>query len=225
MLRQLDGDLWVEERPFKYFGVEVGLRMSVIRLPGGLLLHSPVRLDESTRAALDAIGPVRFVLAPNRFHHLFAGDYKLAYPEAQLLGAPGLERKRKDLRFDAIIDEKLPPEVFAEFDHIVFHAFSPLNEIVLFHRRSRTALFTDLIFNLTNPKSYFERFMLRLDGACGHPAVARSFRALLWMNRTRALEELARILSWDFDRVTMAHGELIERDGKNAVRAAWGFLS
>jgi hypothetical protein len=224
-LRQVDSDLWVAERPFKYFGVEVGVRMTVVRLAGGLLLHSPVRLDESTKSALDAIGPVRYVIAPNRFHHLFAADYPRAFSDAKLYGAPGLERKRKDLRFDAIIDEALPSELYEEFDHVVFHAFPPLNEIVMFHRRSRTALFTDLLFNVTHPQTPFARFALRLDGACGHPAVARSFRLYIRMNGERAREELARILSWDFDRVTMAHGDIIEHGGKDAVRGAWRFLS
>jgi hypothetical protein len=156
---------------------------------------------------------------------LFAADYPRAYPDAKLYGAPGLERKRKDLRFDAIIDEALPSELYAEFDHVVFHAFSPLNEIVMFHRRSRTVLFTDLIFNIPNPQSPYSRFMLRLDGACGQPAVARSFRLVIRMNGARARAELARILSWDFDRVIMAHGDIIEHGGKDAVSAAWRFLS
>jgi hypothetical protein len=225
MLRQLDTDLWVAERPFKYLGAEVGLRMTVVRLPTGLLVHSPVRFDESIRTALEAIGPVRFIVAPNRFHHLFATDYRSAYPDATLLGAPGLEHKREDLRFDAIIDEALPPEVYAGFDHQVFHAFAPLNEIVMFHRASRTVLFTDLIFNVNYPQSRLAGFLLRLDGAGGGPAVPRSFRLLIRWNGERARHELARILAWDFDRATFAHGDLIEHGAKAAVSAAWSFLS
>lgn len=223
-LRQLDTDLWVSERPFKYFGIEVGLRMTVVRLPAGLLVHSPVSLDEATHRELEAIGAVRFVVAPNRYHHLFAAAYRRAYPDAMLLGAPGLDKKRADLHFDAIIDDALPPEIYAGFDHQVFHAFAPLNEIVMFHRASRTVLFTDLIFNLASSQTAFERFVLWLDGAAQGPAVARSFRLLIRLNRTQARSELARILSWDFDRATMAHGDVIERGAKAAVSRAWSFL-
>ena len=49
-LRRLATDLWVAERPQRFFGLEVGTRMTVIRLAdGSLLLHSPVVLDPALR--------------------------------------------------------------------------------------------------------------------------------------------------------------------------------
>jgi hypothetical protein len=42
-MRQLDSDLWVAESPMRFFGLELGARMTVIRLAGSrLLVHSPV---------------------------------------------------------------------------------------------------------------------------------------------------------------------------------------
>ena len=225
MFRQLDTDLWVAERPFRYFGAEVGVRMTAIRLAeGGLLLHSPVRLDEATRAELAEIGPVRFIVAPNRFHHLFAGDYPRAYPQARLLGAPGLELKRKDLKFDAILGDTPAPGLENEFDQIVFRAFSPLNEVVFLHRRSRTVLFTDLMFNVTKSDSAYTRFLLTLDGGYGKLAVPRTFRFAIRMRGARAREELESILRWDFDRLIVAHGDVVESGAREAVRDAWSFL-
>ncbi|MCU0670686.1 MAG: DUF4336 domain-containing protein [Myxococcota bacterium] len=97
-LRPLAENLWVAERPQSFFGLPVGTRMTVIRLADErLLLHSPVALDAALRAQLDAIGRVCFVVAPNRVHHLYAGDVAKTYPEARLWIAPGLERKRPDL--------------------------------------------------------------------------------------------------------------------------------
>jgi len=67
MLRQLAQDLRVTERPQRAFGIEIGTRMTVVRLADGtLFVHSPVALDRATRLALDALGPVRHVVAPNR---------------------------------------------------------------------------------------------------------------------------------------------------------------
>lgn len=199
--------------------------MTAIRLAGGgLLVHSPVRLDEATKSALDAIGPVRFVVAPNRFHHLFAAEYPRSYPQARLLGAPGLDLKRKDLKFDSILADTPIPELEAEFGQMVFRAFPPLNEVVFFHRRSRTILFTDLLFNVTKSGSAYTRFLLKLDGGYGKPAVARTFRWGIWIRGARARKELETILRWDFDRVILAHGDVIERGGPEAVRGAWSFL-
>ena len=70
-LRPLAQDLWVVERPQRFYGLEVGTRMTVLRLAdGSLLLHSAVELDAALRRELDAIGRVRFAVAPNRVHHL-----------------------------------------------------------------------------------------------------------------------------------------------------------
>jgi hypothetical protein len=33
-----------------------------------------------------------------------------------------------------------------------------------------------------------------------------------------------RILRWDFERVTMTHGDVLERGGREAVRAAFAYL-
>ena len=80
--------------------------MTCIRLDdGSLFVHSPVKLDAELRKAVDERGPVRAVVAPNRFHHLFVGEWAAAYPDASVYGAPGLEEKRPDLRFDGSVPE------------------------------------------------------------------------------------------------------------------------
>ena len=65
--------------------------MTIKVADGSLFVPSPVRLDPETRDNLDQIGDVRFVIALNRFHHFFAGEYSRLYPEAWLFGAPGLD--------------------------------------------------------------------------------------------------------------------------------------
>ncbi|HEY8376908.1 MAG TPA: DUF4336 domain-containing protein, partial [Nannocystis sp.] len=71
MLQQLDRDLWTAARPFSLMGLRLGNRTTVVRLrSGGLLVHAPVAPTPELRAALDALGPVEFVVAPNAMHHL-----------------------------------------------------------------------------------------------------------------------------------------------------------
>ena len=90
-LRKIGDEIWATEHRWSVFGLlDIGTRMTVIRLAdGGLFLHSPTPLDAATRAAVDALGPVRCIVAPNYVHHLYVGDWKRAYPQALLLGAPG----------------------------------------------------------------------------------------------------------------------------------------
>ena len=225
MLRQLDRDLWMTQHPLRFLGAEVGTRMTVFQLKdGGLLIHSPVPLDPPTKAELDGLGPVRFVVAPNRYHHLFVAECTRTYPQAKIFGAPGLDLKRRDLRFDAILGQAAPTEWAGEIDQTIFQAFPPLNAVVFFHRSSRTIVFTDLLFNIQSSESTYTRFLMWLDGGLGHVAVPRSFRLLLKMRRTRARETIDQILSWEFDRLSLAHGEIVERGAKEIVRNAWSFL-
>ncbi len=55
------------EAPLRFFGVEIGSRMTVIDIDGDLLLHSPIELDP---ARLAPLGTPRWLLAPSRMHHL-----------------------------------------------------------------------------------------------------------------------------------------------------------
>jgi hypothetical protein len=225
MLREIDTGIWVTEAPQKFLGAEIGTRMTVIRLAdGSLFVHSPVHLDDEVRATLDRIGPVRHVVAPNRYHHLYAADYSQSYREAKLYAAPGLETKRRDLHFDAILSDEAPEAWRGQIDQLVFRGFPPLNETVFFHRPSRTVLFTDLLFNLTHTDSAWTRVVMTLDGGFGRPAVARTFRLLMRMRKQTVMDSVARILKWDFDRMTLAHGDIIESGAKTVLQGAYSFL-
>ena len=141
--------LWTAPRAHTILGLTIGTRMSVVRLAGGgLWLHSPVALDGQTRNALDALGPVRFLVAPNRFHHTYLPQARDAYPQAKIFGAPGLADKRRDIAFDAIVSDSLVPEWANEIDQHVTGGVPLLNEVVFLHKPSRTLILTDLAMNI-----------------------------------------------------------------------------
>ena len=43
-------------------------------------------------------------------------------------------------------------------------------------------------------------------------------------NRERAKEDLKRIQQWNYDRVIMAHGRVLESGGREAMERAFAFL-
>ncbi len=224
MLQQMAPDLWVTDRPLSFVGIEVGTRMSVIRLAdGSLFLHSPVQPDPGLRQELDALGPVRFAVAPNRFHHLFVGDFQAAYPELQIFCAPGLENKRGDLRWDGVLSDQ-PPEGWAgELEQHLFRGFTMANEVLFFHPASRTLLATDLVFNMGAEMPPLTRFALRLVGAYDRFGCSL-IEKLAIRDRAAARASLEWILEWDFDRVILAHGRMLEHGGPDALRAAYAWL-
>ena len=222
-LTSLAPDLWVATRPLPLIVGDIGTRMTVIRLrDGSLFLHSPVQLDGKTRAALDAVGPVRAVVAPSLVHHFFVGDYGTTYPQATLYAAPGLEKKRADVPFGAGLDDEPPAQWMGQLEQHVFRGAPIMNEVVFFHPATRTLLLTDLAFNVTRPMSGRVRFFLRLVGARGfgpHRIIRFGVR-----DRDAARASLERILQWDFDRVIVTHGDVLESGGHAAMQAAFAWL-
>ena len=223
-LTRLDENLWIARRPLKLVVGDVGARMTVIRLPdGALLVHSPVALDTPTRAALDALGPVRWVLGPCKVHHFYLPDFAAAYPDAALLAAPGLDEKRRDLKFAHVLTDDLDLPFGGAVEHHVFAGAPMMNEVVLLHRPTRTLVLTDLAFNLPPGARNEARLFHRLVGATGRFGPHRVVRLGI-RDRAAAARSLERVLGWDFDRVIVSHGEVLETGGKAAMRDAFAFL-
>ncbi|MBW8068284.1 MAG: DUF4336 domain-containing protein [Ferrovum sp.] len=227
-LRPFGDDLWICEGPVvPFLGFPYPTRMALIRLPdGALLVWSPISLSTALRDAVDAIGPVRYLVSPNQLHHLFLAQWKSAYPSAGLFAPPGLRKKRRDLRFDADLDSTPRAEWAAEVDQVAMVGSVAMTEIVFFHRRSRTAIFGDLIQNF--PADWFRgwRGMLaRLDGIVApHPGAPREWR-LSFVHRKAARLALQKVLAWPIERVIVAHGDVVPRDGADFVRRAFSWLS
>ena len=198
--------------------------MTVIRLPGGgLFLHSPVKLDPDLKQALDALGPVRAIVAPSKAHHLFAGDYIGAYPEAVFYAAPGVGDRRRDLVVGRILGDDPPPLWAGQIEQHLFRGVPALNEVVFLHLASRTLIVTDLVFNVPASEPHRARLFYTLVGAVGrfgpHRVVRMAFR-----DKQAARRSVAAILEWDFDRVVMSHGQVLETGGHDQFRAAFTWL-
>ncbi len=222
-LRQLHKDLWVAERSQRFLGIEIGTRMTAVRLEGGgVWLHSPVPLDARTRLDLGELGPIRCVVAPNRFHHLSVGQWAEAYPEAQLFAAPGLPEKRKDLAFHAALANEPPAAWRGQIDQLLMRSMPAAGEVVFLHRASRTLILTDLVFNVREADSLGLRIFVWLNNARGFgpSRVAK----LMMRDRKAGRAEIDRILGWDFDRITLTHGEVVETGAKELLRAAFAWL-
>jgi len=224
MLTALADDLWVRDQPLRFYGLEVVTRMTIVRLSdGGLWLHSPVRPTPELRAAVDALGPVRFVVAPNRWHHLYVGDWQAAYPAAQAYGARGLLKKRKDLAFAGVLDDDAPAGWAGQIDQIARRGAPAMGEVVFLHRKSRTLIVSDSAHNFAPGAPVGTRaFFTLLGGWRGFRTT--SLDRLVTRDRAAARESLERVLAWDFDRVVVCHGAVLDAVVKAAVARAYDWL-
>lgn len=215
-LQQLDEGIWIAGRRQRFHGVEVGTRMTVLRLKEGVLLHSPI---DGAYDAVEELGAVRWALAPNLLHHLYLGPW--AERGAQLWAGPGLDEKRRDLVFQGIIEresEPFGPEVLV----VPTRCFAMTKELVVLHRPSSTLIVTDLFFNFDQSAPSFTRWIMRLLGGFPGPKVTVVEK---WgMDRELARTEIQRLLELDFDRVVLAHGAIIPTGGRSALQAAFQWL-
>jgi hypothetical protein len=220
---QIGEDLWSTTRPMRFWGIETGTRMTVVRLrDGGLFVHSPVALDSATRAAVDALGPVRRIAAPSKFHHVFVPAWSAAYPEALLCCCPGLVEKRKDVRWQHVLGDQPDEGWRSDLEQVHFGARTLEDEVVFFHPRSRTLVCSDMVFNLRRHPSRLTRAAARLLGN-REPGATYLEHAMI-RNRPAARAQIDRMLAWDFDSIVLAHGEPVLEGGREVLRRAYAWL-
>lgn len=225
MLTQQADRFWTYEEPLRFFGFEIGRIMSVIRLSsGGLFVQSPAELTGNLRAALEELGEVRFVAPTSKLHgHLYMEQYKAAYPDAELLAAPGLEVRRTDLTFDHLLGDAPDPRWAADIDQVAVLGNRWLTEFAFYHRPSRTVILGDFGYHIGKRGPLKTRLMARVAGVYGQVNCTPDYRWAI-TNEAAFRGSIQRILTWDFDRVIPGHGEIIESGGKRVVADGFGWL-
>jgi glyoxylase-like metal-dependent hydrolase (beta-lactamase superfamily II) len=222
-LQLLDRDLGVIDHALTVGGLMLGTRTTVIRrTDGSVILISPGPLDDAAAAAIAALGPVRAIVAPNLMHHRFVAAARARFAEARLYAPLALAHKAPALRIDGA-----PAEVAAIVDdtlHAVEVGGMPkLEETLLVHAPSRTLVATDLVFNLRAPAPWFTRTFMRLNGGFDRFGPTRLCRSMC-KDRAAVRAAVERVLDEPFDRVIVAHGQVLPSGGRPALRAGFAWL-
>ncbi len=212
-------------------GKVLPVRMTVMRLPdGGLLLHSPTRYSIPLKQALEKIGPIRHLVAPNFAHWIFLQDWQRACPDATTWAAPGL-RERSQVQASGVrLDHDLSDAAPAEWGGAVGVTTVPgglgFHEVALFHRPTRTLVLTDLVLNLEPGKLPAAlRPLARLFGMTAPQGMAPpQLRGIVKLDRAEAARSASRLLKLEPERVIFAHGRWFERDGTAALRRSLRWL-
>lgn len=228
MLREIDRDIWVAEQPLRYFGLSVGTRMTVIRLANHeLVVISPIQVNDTIVSQLSELGTVSHIIAPNLYHYLFAADFKKLYPNAKFWAAPGLEAKKPDLAIDRTIQGEanslwkgLEYIFFDGFRTLSLRGFDSLNECVFFHAASRTLILTDTAFHFDESFPSITQFASRAIG--GYKNLSPSIlERVATKDKEKVRTSVEQVLGWDFERVIVAHGSIIETQGKQKFKKGY----
>jgi hypothetical protein len=221
MLHRIAEGVWTAESELRLpAGVRMPIRMTVLDVGGGeLLLHSPIAIDEGLRHRIAELGEVRHVLAPNLLHHLYAGPALALFPGSRLYATPGLSEKCPELAVHHTLDGGAPPELAGALEIELVRGVPKLSEVAVLHRASGTLVVADLVFNVLEPRGLSSHLLFMSVGCHGRLAQSRAFR-FMTRDRAAAGQSARRILSWRFERLIPAHGEVVLENAPARLGAA-----
>ncbi|MBL7250412.1 DUF4336 domain-containing protein [Alloalcanivorax marinus] len=229
---QVGEDLWLVDGPVvDFYRLSYPTRSVIARLPdGGLWVWSPVPLTPALRAFVDDLGPVRYLISPNKLHHLYLGEWQQAWPDAELWGPRSTQRKRTDLTFTGTLGDTAPPAWADALDQIWLREALFLDEVVFFHRPSRTVILADFseAFSddfLRRHWKPWQRWIARLWGITERPGKAPLEVRLSTLRRRRARQRVRRMLAWQPEKVIMAHGVWRAENGTAFLRQVFSWLN
>ena len=213
------------EYPIHFAGCDFNARMTVIRISEKkLLIHSPCKIDAVTKEAISALGDVACIVAPGTYHHLYIPSAQAAFPEAETYICPGVERKQPELEFDWFLGDRAP-EIWADtLDQVLIRGNKFIWEVAFYHRPSKTLLLVDVIENITDQTPNVNWILMfwwkMVFHMWNNPKPAPEYQ-MGWRDKQAARTSLEKILEWDFERIILAHGDLIETHARERALKAW----
>jgi hypothetical protein len=222
-------DIWTVDGPLvRDIGLTFTTRMTIARLAdGSIWVESPVRVSSETLNEVRALGEVRYLVSGTQKHTWRLAAWHPHFPHAELW-APGRTSLTLDEGRVAVNDVLMDAPYHgwaADFEQLVFRGSRFLKEVFFFHRKSGTVILGDVV--QANPPlegKSLRNFAFRVLGAeSPDGGVPRDIKLGLF-RRSHARESLRRLLSWDFDKLIIAHGDCVSRDAKAYVKHVFRWL-
>ncbi len=230
----IDNEIWTRDYVVEYFGTVFYARCTVIRLSNNkYLIHSSSPIDDTFIEFLKN-KEIEYIVAPGNYHYFNIAKWNEKYPKAKVLITPGVEYKAYNLKSDAIygilhnnyIDPDIESVLNKDFELVLIRGFSEINEIVMFHKKTKTLIILDVMEYVTT--KYYD-YMNRMGhlfwiilGMHNKPLPAPEYQYTL-KHKNLANDSFEAILKWDFNKIIISHGQNIypeQQDGMNAEEAA-----
>lgn len=236
ILKQVGEDIWLVDGPIvrmAMYGTKIPFptRMTIVRLSNHeLWCHSPTAFSPELKAQIDALGPVRHLVSPNKLHYAHIDTWAKAYPEAIAWASSGVRqraaRQKIQVHFDADLEDTAPSHWLADLDQLIFRGSRFMEEVVFFHHKSSTLILTDLIENFEAKKvSRWLQWLLKSTGVADPDGkTPLDFQMTFLGQKQQARSCLERMLQWSPQKVILAHGRWYDNDGTAELRRAFRWL-
>jgi len=233
VIREVAKDVWIFSTPFKRFDtIPFGGRSTAIKLQNGdvwVLASTP--LNDVTKDKLAELGPVKWIIGADAVHYMFLSEFKKEYPTAKVIAVEAAKPNIKDgLTFDGAwgadsADTKYGFE--SDIQHCYFSGFKN-KDVAFFHPQSKSLVQADLLLNLPPTEQYSK------TGSSGRvPILSSIFYPTSWLQKKASWalgddkeamkRDVKTTMGWDFTRIIPCHGDVIEKDAKEAWRSAFEY--
>lgn len=213
--------IWILDRPVWFAGVRLRARSTVVRLEdGSLLLHTPPPPSAAFADELRALGPVRWLLVPNCFHHLGTPAAAAYFPEAQVVGPASALKRNKALSVHMDIHAPSFGEQLPEFEALPLAGVPFLDETVLYHRPTHTLLGADIVLRAGAEDHWTFRWGARVTGCYERVRVPPDVRKKI-PDKTAAARSIHAMLERPAQRLIVGHADVIEKDCRDRLAEAW----
>lgn len=217
------GSIWVSERPVWFGGVRLRSRTTVVRLPGDALwVHSPGPPTDHLCAALDRLGEVRWIVVPNKFHHLETPATAARYPKAKVVGPKSAIERNPKVSLNVGIDDPAYVEATPELVPLQLNGVPFLDETVFFHPVSGTLIAADLLISACARDHWSWRLAARVFGRYERVQTPPDVRMKTRANPAVA-ESIARLQAQPIQRILVAHADPITDRPVEQLAEAWDF--
>jgi len=214
--------IWYAQQSLHFGPIKIQTRMTVIRLrDGALWVHSPIEPTPSLLAELSSLGEVRYVLAPNRTHHLFFRRFLNSFPQARGFVAPGLAQKANDLSQYPVLPTPGPWQ--DELQSWFIDGLPVLSETVWFHVNTGTLLLTDLLFCFGTNNTGLAKIVARLLGVYDRLGMSLTMK-LMTKDKQALRRSIEPLLLLPVQRIVLAHDQIIEEQPTIRLREAFKWL-
>ncbi|KAF5352163.1 hypothetical protein D9758_009197 [Tetrapyrgos nigripes] len=215
------------DSPFKLGFMPLGFRSTAVKLSNGdVWVHASTPFDNETKESLDKLGPVKYIMNSSLAHHFFLTEFKNAYPNAKIIGVEGISAK-KGMKFDGEYGRDSEGTKYGYEDEIktCFFSGSSNKEVAWYHTSSKTLIVGDLMFNLPATEQFSK------SGSSGKLPFISTLsptgmfcKSTLWgfgVDKEQMKKDIKTVYDWDFERIIMGHGNVIEKDAKKSWQSAW----
>jgi hypothetical protein len=227
-LQQVDENIWIYNgSTVSWYGMPYTTRMTIVRLNNGeMWIHSPGKINDGLIGEIQALGNIGYLISPNKIHHLFIQDWAALFPSAKVYSSPGLEEKRKDIAFDHALSDTAEVAWKYEIDQLIFKGSKVMEEVVFFHKESKTLILTDLVENF-HPDHFkgLRKVLARITGIISpNGRTPLDWRVSFIFNKAKARVCLQKIINWNPKRIIISHGECIEHDAITFLKKSFSWL-